>query len=194
MQDYAAGNNDITPFGCDLADPGSVNNVFSAILETIGVPEVVIYNAGSGVFGTALETSYEDFEAAWRVNAAGLFSVARAVVPAMVEQGGGSLLVTGATASLRGGAKFAAFSAAKAAQRNLTQSLARLLGEKGIHVALVIIDGVVDLPRTRKRFPDKPDSFFLKPEAIAETYYHLSQQDKSAWSFEVDVRPHGETW
>ena len=194
MQDYAAGNNDITPFSCDLADPGSVNKVFSGILETIGVPEVVIYNAGSGVFGTALETTYEDFEAAWRVNAAGLFSMARAVVPAMVEQGGGSLLVTGATASLRGGAKFAAFSAAKAAQRNLTQSLARLLGEKGIHVALVIIDGVVDMPRTRKRFPDKPDSFFLKPEAIAETYYHLSQQDRSAWSFEVDVRPHCETW
>lgn len=194
MQDYAAGNNDITPFSCDLADPGSVNKVFSGILETIGVPEVVIYNAGSGVFGTALETTYEDFEAAWRVNAAGLFSMARAVVPAMVEQGGGSLLVTGATASLRGGAKFAAFSAAKAAQRNLTQSLARLLGKKGIHVALVIIDGVVDMPRTRKRFPDKPDSFFLKPEAIAETYYHLSQQDRSAWSFEVDVRPHCETW
>jgi len=191
---HAAGNPDILPFVCDLADPDAVAMTFETIVDGPGVPAVLIYNAGSGLFGPALDASLDDFENAWRINALGLLAAARAVAPQMIEQGGGSILVTGATASLRGGANFAAFSSAKAAQRNLAQSLARSLGPQGIHVALVIVDGVIDLPRTREMFAGKPDSFFLEPEAIAETYYHLARQDPSAWTFEVDLRPRGEPW
>lgn len=194
MQEYASTDEDISPFSCDLSNPGSIEGTFSEILTNLDVPEVVIYNAGSGVFGAPLETSYEDFEQAWRVNALGLLAVSKAVAPSMIEKGGGSILVTGATASLRGGANFGAFSSAKAAQRNLTQSLARSLGKQDIHVALVIVDGVIDIPRTREMFSDKPDGFFLKPKAIADTFYHLSQQEKSAWTFEIDLRPSGESW
>jgi len=191
---YAEGDEDMHPFGCDLASPDSVAATFDDLRAQLGVPDVVIYNAGSGLFGPALETPPADFEIAWKINALGLLAVAQAVAPAMINNGGGCLLVTGATASLRGGANFAAFSSAKGAQRNLTQSLARSLGSQGIHVALVIIDGVIDIPRTREMMPDKPDEFFLQPGAIAEVFYQLSQQDKSAWTFEVDVRPSGENW
>lgn len=194
MQEYAGGNDDLYPYACDLSDPDSINQTFSQITSELGVPEVVIYNAGSGVFGTALDTTPDDFEAAWRINALGLFHVAQLVAPSMINNGGGAFIVTGATASLRGGAKFAAFSSAKAAQRNLAQSLARSLGQKGIHVALVIIDGIIDMPRTRDRFPDRPDAFFMQPDAIAETYYTLVRQDQSAWTFEVDLRTNNEAW
>lgn len=194
MTEYAQMDEKVFPFACDLSDPVAVANTFHQIIESLGTPEVTIYNAGSGVFGTALETSIEDFESTWRLSALGLLSVSQAVVPSMLERGKGTLLVTGATASLRGGAKFAAFSSAKAAQRNLAQSMARSLAPSGIHVALVIIDGIIDIPRTRAMFPDKPDDFFMQPDDIADTYYALSQQNKSAWTFEVDIRANTESW
>ena len=97
------------------------------------------------------------------------------------------------TAAAAGGAD-AAFASAKAAQRSLAESMARSLGPFGIHVALVVIDGVIDAPQARKALPDKPDDFFLKPEDIAETVYFLTQQKKSAWTFELEVRPFGENW
>jgi NAD(P)-dependent dehydrogenase (short-subunit alcohol dehydrogenase family) len=100
----------------------------------------------------------------------------------------------GATASRRGGPRSAAFAPAKMAQRALAESMARSLWPAGIHVALVVVDGVVDLERTRKRMPDKPDSFFIKPEGVAETVFQLVRQDPSAWSFEVEARPFGENW
>jgi NAD(P)-dependent dehydrogenase (short-subunit alcohol dehydrogenase family) len=104
----------------------------------------------------------------------------------------GRVIVIGATASVRGGAGFAGFAPAKAAQRILAQSMARSLGPQGIHVAYVVIDGVIDIPRTRQALPDKPDEFFLKPDRIADTVLHLVQQDPSAWTFELDLRPFGE--
>ncbi|MCK5715678.1 MAG: SDR family NAD(P)-dependent oxidoreductase [Nitrosomonadaceae bacterium] len=194
MKEYANGCEDIFPFSCDLSDPNSINEVFSQITNTLGVPKVVIYNAGSGLFGAPLETSLSDFEEAWKLNALGLLSVSKFVAPMMIKNGGGNILITGATASLRGGAKFAAFSSAKAAQRNLAQSLARSLGPEGIHVSLIIIDGVIDIPRTREMFPGKPDSFFMQPDDIADTYYNLTQQNKTAWTFEVDIRSSIEAW
>ncbi len=194
MQEYAAGHDDIHPFACDLSDPGAIESTFGDIEASLGVPDVVIYNAGSGVFGSPMDTTLTDFEDAWRINALGLLSVARTVAPGMLERGSGSLLVTGATASLRGGANFAAFSSAKAAQRNLAQSLARSLGPQGVHVALVIVDGIIDMPRTREMFPDLPDAAYMQPDDIAEAYYHLSQQKPSAWTFELDLRSHNEKW
>jgi NAD(P)-dependent dehydrogenase (short-subunit alcohol dehydrogenase family) len=97
-------------------------------------------------------------------------------------------------AALRGGAGTAAFAAAKASQRSLAQSAARSLGPQGVHVGYVIVDGVTDMPATRSFLKDRPDDFFLKPEAIADTVYQLARQDRSAWTFEIDLRPFGEKW
>lgn len=117
-----------------------------------------------------------------------------AVVPDMKARGSGSILFIGATASRRGGAKTVAFASAKAAQRSLAESLARHLWPHGIHVALVIVDGIVDEPLMRAKLTDKPDDFFVKPEDIADTLVSLTWQRRSAWSFEVEARPFGETW
>jgi NAD(P)-dependent dehydrogenase (short-subunit alcohol dehydrogenase family) len=146
------------------------------------------------VWGSVEEISPAQLEAALQVNTVGLLSTAQAVIPAMKAAGDGSIVVIGATASRRGGAKTAAFAPAKAAQRSLTESMARHLWPAGIHVSLVIIDGVVDLERTRARMPDKPDSFFVKPEGVASTVFMLTEQARSAWSFEVEARPFAETW
>ena len=194
MIDYAEEHEDISPYACDLADPLSIEAVFSELISDLGAPTVVIYNAGSGLFGSAMEVSLADFEQAWKLNALGLLCVAKSTIPPMIKNNGGSLLITGATASLRGGANFAAFSSAKAAQRNLSQSLARSLGSQGIHVALLIIDGIIDMPRARELFPDMPQELFIQPSAIADTFYNLSQQSQSAWTFEMDLRPSSETW
>jgi len=112
----------------------------------------------------------------------------------MKRAGRGSIVFVGATATRKGGPKSAAFSSAKGAQRNLAESMARALWPSGIHVALIVVDGVVDLPRTRQRMPGKPDSFFIKPDDVAEVGFRLTQQHPSAWSFEVEARPFGESW
>jgi NAD(P)-dependent dehydrogenase (short-subunit alcohol dehydrogenase family) len=155
---------------------------------------VLLHNAGSGLFGAFEDVTPESFEASWRTNALGLLLLGKQVVPDMLRAGGGVIVVTGATAALRGGAGFAAFAPAKAAQRSLAQSMARSLGPKGIHVAYVVVDGVIDIPRTRALLKDRPDSFFLRPDAIAESVLHLVRQDRSAWTFELDLRPFGEKW
>jgi NAD(P)-dependent dehydrogenase (short-subunit alcohol dehydrogenase family) len=118
----------------------------------------------------------------------------RQLIPGMKSGGGGNIVFTGATASRRGNVMTAAFAPAKAAQRSLAESMARALWPAGIHVSIIIVDGVVDLPRSRERMPAKPDSFFLKPEDLADTAFFLTQQKRSAWSFEVEARPFGETW
>jgi NAD(P)-dependent dehydrogenase (short-subunit alcohol dehydrogenase family) len=181
-------------WACDVGDAAAVQRVFDAIRAELGEPEIVVYNAGSGTFGTFDDVSAVDFETSWRVNTLGAFLVAKQVVPAMKRAGRGSFLIIGATASRRGGAKAAAFAPAKAAQRSLAESLARHLWPAGIHVALIVIDGVVDLPRTRARMPDKPDAFFVAPDDVAATAAWLAAQPRSAWTFELEARPFGETW
>jgi len=181
-------------FACDAGDPESVKRAFEAIRGTLGDPAVVVYNAGSGTFGTFDDVSVADLESSWRVNTLGLFAVAKEVVPAMQARGGGSIVVVGATASRRGAARTAAFAQGKAAQRALCESLARHLWPRGIHVSLIIVDGVVDLPRTRARLPDRPDSFFVAPDDVASTAAFLVAQPRSAWTFELEARPFGETW
>jgi NAD(P)-dependent dehydrogenase (short-subunit alcohol dehydrogenase family) len=190
----ASGLADSRAYACDVGDAASVKTTFDAIAKDLGTPAVVIYNAGSGVFGGFADITAADFETAWRVNTLGAFLVAKQVVPAMEQAGAGSFIIIGATASRRGGAKTIAFAPAKAAQRSFAESLARQLGLQGIHVALIIIDGVVDLARTRARMPDKPDSFFVKPDDVAGTAAMLVAQPRSAWTFELEARPFGETW
>ena len=181
-------------FACDVTDAGSVEGAFAAIEAELGPVEVLIYNAGKGVWGDVEEVTPSDFEEAWRINALGLFLTARRVTSGMTAAARGAIIVVGATASLRGMAGTAAFASAKAAQRSLTQSLARHLWPKGVHVSLIIVDGVVGGPETRKMFSDRPDDFFVKPAAIADVALGLTRQDRSAWSFEVEARPYGEKW
>jgi NAD(P)-dependent dehydrogenase (short-subunit alcohol dehydrogenase family) len=181
-------------YACDVASPESVALAFAAIHADLGDVDVLVYNAGSGIFADVERITPEQFEASWRVNAYGALLCAQQVIPAMKAAGKGSIVFIGATASRRGGPRTAAFAPAKAAQRSLAESMARSLWPSGIHVCLIIVDGVVDLPRTRQAMADKPESFFVKPSAVAETAFQLTRQDRSAWSFEVEARPFGETW
>jgi NAD(P)-dependent dehydrogenase (short-subunit alcohol dehydrogenase family) len=181
-------------YACDVGDPASVEGAFVAIRRDLGDPEVLVYNAGTGVWGNVEEVSAADFEAAWRVNTLGALLAAKQVIPAMKSAKRGSIVFIGATASRRGNVKTAAFAPAKAAQRSLAESMARYLWPLGIHIAIIIVDGVVDLPGTRQRMPDKPPSFFIQPDAVADTALHLTRQTPSAWSFEVEARPFGEAW
>ena len=181
-------------FAADAGDPDALKAALARIAREMGPVAVLCYNAGGGGWSLPEETTPAEMEASWRVNAFGLLAAAQEVAPAMLEAGRGAIMVTGATASLRGRPRTTAFAAAKAAQRSLAESLARHWGPRGIHVALFVIDGVVDLPRTRERLPDKPDEFFLKPAEIAETVFFVAHQPRSAWSFLVDLRPFGENW
>ncbi len=178
----------------DVTDVAESEEVFQRIREEMGPVEVLVYNAGSGQFGSIDDTTPEGLESAWRVNALGLLACAKRVIPDMRKAQAGNIVVIGATASLRGGENFTAFASAKAAQRSLAQSMARRLGRDGIHVSYVIIDGVIDLQRTRTMMPDKPDDFFLQPDAIAGSVFFLTRQPRSAWTFELDLRPFGEKW
>jgi NAD(P)-dependent dehydrogenase (short-subunit alcohol dehydrogenase family) len=181
-------------YACDVSDATSVSEAFARMRSDLGDPMTVVYNVGSGVWGDVESISLEAFEVSWRVNAYGALAVSREVIPAMKAAGSGNIIFIGATASRRGGPNTAAFAPAKAAQRSLAESMARSLWPCGIHVALIVIDAVVDLPGTRRNMPDKPDSFFLKPDDMAASAVWLAQQPRSAWTFEIEVRPFGEKW
>jgi NAD(P)-dependent dehydrogenase (short-subunit alcohol dehydrogenase family) len=185
---------DSRAYACDVSDPASIAEAFAAIRADLGDPETAVYNAGSGTWGDVESIGLEDFESSWRVNAYGALAVSREVIPAMKAAGRGNIIFIGATASRRGGPRTAAFAPAKAAQRSLAESMARSLWPQGIHVSLIAIDAVVDLPRTRRNMPDKPDEFFLKSEDMAASAVWLARQPRSAWTFEIDVRPFGEKW
>ncbi|MEM9453446.1 MAG: SDR family NAD(P)-dependent oxidoreductase [Myxococcota bacterium] len=175
---------------CDVTNPESVAASFTRIRDELGPVQTVIYNAGSGTWGNFEEISAEKFEQTWRVNSMGLFCVAKQVVPGMVEQGRGNIVVVGATASLRGKPVTTAFAPAKAAQRSLAQSMARHLGPKGIHVSLIIVDGLIgEAGASKDEAPDK-----LDPDDIAHAAAFLASQPRSAWTFELDVRPQLENW
>ncbi|MGE0827196.1 MAG: SDR family NAD(P)-dependent oxidoreductase [Candidatus Binatia bacterium] len=171
----------------DIGDRAQVEAAFSLIRERLGSPEVLLYNAGSGMFGTITDITPEQYEDSWRVNAYGAFLCAKAVVPDLIARGRGVILFTGATAGVKAGPRSVAFGPAKFALRGLTQSLARDLGPKGIHVAWINVDGVIDIPG--RRYAQLKDEDLLKPDAIAETYWHLAHQDRSAWTLELEVRP-----
>lgn len=181
-------------YACDVTSERDVVATFKRIGAELGPVETLVYNAGSGVWGGVESITAADFESTWRVNAFGTLLAAQQVIPAMKGSGKGNIIVIGATASRRGGVRSAAFAPAKAAQRSLAESMARSLWPAGIHVAVVIIDGVVDLERSRQAMPDKPESFYVQSDAVAATVYWLSQQPSSAWAFEVEARPFAEVW
>ena len=165
-----------------------------AIEREQGPVHTLVYNAGSGIWGTVEEIDAAALESAFRVNTLGLLLAAQKVIPGMKARREGNIVVIGATSSRRGAARAAAFAPAKAAQRSLTESMARHLWPHRVHVCLVILDGVVDLPRTRAMMKDKPDDFFVVPDDLADTAFRLTTQPPSAWSFEVEARPFKEIW
>ncbi|MBI2963910.1 MAG: SDR family NAD(P)-dependent oxidoreductase [Deltaproteobacteria bacterium] len=173
----------------DLADRAQVEAAFRSIRERLGPPQVLIYNAGSAHWGDVTEVTPEQYEHDWRVNAFGAFLAAREVVPDMIARGRGVVLFTGATAGVKAGPRSAAFGPAKFAMRGLAQSMARSLGAKGIHVAWINVDGVIEVAPSGARRPPAGGEDLLQPEAIAETYWHLAHQDRSAWTQELEVRP-----
>jgi NAD(P)-dependent dehydrogenase (short-subunit alcohol dehydrogenase family) len=178
----------------DVTDAAQVTEVIRRIESELGPASVLLHNAVSGHFGEFLDVAPEVLEQTFRTNVLSLMLLGQGFVPQMLAAGGGAIVVTGNTAAWRGVANFAAFAPSKAAQRILAQSMARSLGPKGIHVAYVVIDAVIDVPWTRRAFAAKPDEFFARPEAIADTVYHVAHQDRSAWTFEVDLRPFAEKW
>jgi NAD(P)-dependent dehydrogenase (short-subunit alcohol dehydrogenase family) len=178
----------------DAQDPEAPQRVFGQIRQELGPVEVLVYNAGAGAFTNIEDSTLESFQAAWEINTRGLFLAVKEVLFDMRDARSGNIVIIGATASIKGGANFAPFASAKAAQRGLAQSMAKHLGPKKIHVSYVILDGIVNLEKTRQQMSDKPDEFFMEPAQIAETVYHLTQQPSQAWTFELDLRPFGEKW
>lgn len=181
-------------YACDASDPDQIREVLERVQQELGPIDNLVYNAGSGVWGGVDDVTPAQLEQSVRVNAIGGLAAAQSVLPAMRKRGSGNIVFIGATATRRGAPGTIGFAPAKAAQKSLAESLAKKLGPEGIHVSLVVIDGVVDLPRTRELMSDKPDSFFLKPAEIAETVFFLTEQKPSAWTFELEVRPFGEKW
>jgi NAD(P)-dependent dehydrogenase (short-subunit alcohol dehydrogenase family) len=181
-------------YPCDVSDPTQVDAATAAIERDLGSPTVVIHNAVGGAFGSFLDIDPAVLNQNFQTNTMGLLYLARRFVPAMIARGAGALIATGNTSALRGRAAFAGFAPTKAAQRILAEAIARDAGPKGVHVAYVVIDAVIDLAWTRERFKDRPDDFFIKPTAIADEVFHLAHQDRSAWSFNVEIRPFKEVW
>ncbi len=181
-------------YAMDVTDDASVADGFSAIARDLGPVETLIFNAGNARWGSIDDLEASDVIPGIDVNVAGLVRATKSVLPAMRSAGQGNILVVGASAALRGRPGTLAFAAAKAAQRSVAQSLARQLGPEGIHVAFLVLDGVVDLETTRERMSDKPETFFLTADGVADAAYMLSTQDRQAWTFELDLRPFGESW
>jgi NAD(P)-dependent dehydrogenase (short-subunit alcohol dehydrogenase family) len=181
-------------YPCDVTDEAQLDATIEVIHAELGTPKVLIHNAVGGAFGNFMEIDPQVLNRNFQVNTMALLSLARRLAPAIVTAKEGAIIATGNTSAFRGKANFAGFAPTKAAQRILAEAIARELGPKGVHVAYVMIDAVIDLEWTRKRWPDAPDDFFIKPAAIAEEVWHVAHQDRSAWSFNVELRPFGETW
>lgn len=177
------------PIQSDATVETQIAATYEQVTRELGPIEVLIYNGGRRPIGRLMETTPEIFESTWRLHTLGAFLWARQVVPAMLSRGGGSILITGATAGIRPWPNSAAFAPAKFAVRGLAQVMARDLHPQGVHVGYVNVDGGIDMPLLRKFRPDANDEDFLKPSAIAEAFWYLGHQDRSAWTHELDVRP-----
>jgi NAD(P)-dependent dehydrogenase (short-subunit alcohol dehydrogenase family) len=177
------------PIQSDATVESQIASADEQINRELGPVEILIFNGGRRPMGRLMETTPEVFEQTWRLHAFGAFLWARQVVPQMPTRGSGTILITGATAGVRPWPTSAAFAPAKFAVRGLGQVMARDLHPQGIHVAYVNVDGGIDMPLLRKLRPDAKADDMLKPSAIADSFWYLAHQDRSAWSHELDVRP-----
>lgn len=193
---HKAGNK-ATAVRADITDASQVDQLFSAAAG-IGPIAAVLYNAGNNVSLPFLDITPQQFETIWRTGCLGGLLVGQAAVRHMLPRKAGTILYTGATASLRGRQNFAPFASAKAALRNMVQSMAREFGPHGIHIGHVIIDGVIDGEIARDKFSDYLDSLgqdgTLDPDAIADSFWAMHAQNRTAWTHELDVRPFKENW
>jgi NAD(P)-dependent dehydrogenase (short-subunit alcohol dehydrogenase family) len=176
-------------YACDAADAASVDRLFEQVERDLGAPTVAIYNAGAYAPGAVVDIQAAEFERCWRILCLGGFLVGQRAARSMAAAGRGTILFTGATASLRGAANFANLAVGKFGLRAVVQSTARELGPKGIHVAHVVIDGQIRSERYAHLEKERPPDGLLDPAAIAESYWHLHQQPRSAWTLELDLRP-----
>ena len=177
------------PLQSDATRSEDVAAAQAQIRRELGPIDILIYNGGRRPIGRLMETTPQVFEDTWRLHAFGAFLWAQAVVPAMLERGSGTILITGATAGIKPWPNSAAFAPAKFAVRGLAQVMARDLHPRGIHVAYVNVDGGIDMPLLRRLRPEAKSEELLKPSAIADAFWYLAHQDRSAWSYELDVRP-----
>lgn len=185
---------DAKAYPCDVSDEEQVDTVITRVRAEMGSPEVLIHNAVGGGWGNFLDIKPKLLNRNFQINTMGLLYLAQRLAPDMIAAGKGAIVTTGNTSATRGRALFAGFAPTKAAQRILSESMARDLGPKGVHVAYVQIDAVIDVPWTREAFPEKPDDYFIAPAHIADEVLHVVQQPRSSWSFNVEIRPFGEVW
>ena len=188
----------LTGFHSDARDENQVIDLIERVESEIGPIEACVYNIGANVSFPIVETTARVYRKVWEMAAMGAFLVGRETAKRMLPRQRGTIIYTGASASIRGRAGFSAFSGAMQAKRALAQSMARELGPQGIHVAHVIVDGAIDNDATRERFPEwfetRPEDGIMKPDDLAELFWHLHQQPRSAWTFEMDARPYVEPW
>lgn len=186
------------PFGVDARVEDQVVALFDAVERSVGALDCVVYNIGAWYNESILTLTARKYTRVWEMACLAGFLVGREAARRMAERERGTILMTGATASLRGGAGFAAFAGAKFGLRALAQSMARELGPRGIHVAHVVVDGPIDTAFVRERFAPMvaslPPDGLLAPDAIADNYYALYRQPRSAWTHELDLRPWVEKW
>jgi NAD(P)-dependent dehydrogenase (short-subunit alcohol dehydrogenase family) len=196
LDDIHAAGGEALGFGSDARREEEVASLIEQIETSVGPIEVFVFNVGANVPCSVLDETARKYMKIWELACFGGFLTAQAVARRMVQRGRGTILFTGATASVRGGAGFAAFAGAKYALRALAQSMARELGPKNIHVAHVIVDGAIDTAFIRDTMPDvyakKSEDGILNPEHIADAYWFLHSQPRDAWTFEMDLRPWGE--
>lgn len=176
-------------YAADATDEAAVAGLFERLGGDLGAPDLVVYNAGAYQRTSILDADAEDFERCWRTGCFGGFLVGREAARGMAARGAGTIIFTGATASLRGSAGFMNLAVGKFGLRALAQSMARELGSKGVHVAHAIIDGQIDGPRHADQVKERGPDALLAPDAIAEAYYGLHTQHRSAWTQESDLRP-----
>ena len=181
-------------YSCELRNQEYLNSTVDNIIKDFGYPDVFIHNAVRGTRGNFLEFTSEELQSNFDINVLALHRIAQKVAPEMIKKGKGAIIVTGNTSAHRGKANFGGTASTKAAQKILTESFARFLNPKGIHVAYITIDAAIDLEWTRKAWPDKPDDFFIQPDDIASEVWHITHQSKSAWTFDHWLRPFGEIW
>jgi NAD(P)-dependent dehydrogenase (short-subunit alcohol dehydrogenase family) len=192
LADELGGNTLAVP--TNVSDAKAVAAGFRKVRQQLGAVEILIAHASGSVGEGLLKTTADQFEQSWRTGVLGAFLCAREVVSDMLKRQSGMIIFTGATSSVRGRGGAVAFSSAKFAVRGLAQSLAVELWPKDIHVAHVVIDGVIDTPRVRRSYKPSAKEPLLKPEAIVDSYWNLIQQDRSAWSLEIDLRPNKEAF
>ncbi|MBS0966980.1 SDR family NAD(P)-dependent oxidoreductase [Acetobacter okinawensis] len=175
----------------DLANPAEVSEAVSALIECHGPPKIVVHNPAQLFIAPLMGTTALEFEDCWRSMVLSAFILAQAVMKPMIEAGGGTFIASGATASLRGGARFGAFASAKFALRGFVQSLAREYQPQGVHIAHIILDGIIDGERSRALHGLPPERM-MNADELAEVYWQIAHQPQSTWTHEIDLRPQSE--